>query len=311
MACDIRPVISSTRTIYVNPYQTPPDCKCTHPPARGPHSIPRSQRCRSHGCCRREVTVYLCPRLCRRMIKYHRYVRVNDHEGNHPVDAFCDSYPRRPRSRSYASKSSHAHWPRLRTFDREPDFHAVESADLRFAISELLDIGGILLHAEDELEKARLRIERERARHRSSHGDACERVLQEWECSWTRRVTEMEKDRDDLKLSTEVLADCWVKYVGLLRRYESLGQRRVGGIVEEDGRRRRKSREARSADEESRPWRFARRESWGRTGSGQACSQERERKRQHTVPDVGEVDRRRRGSRGSAVGEERRRWWGI
>ncbi|KXH68095.1 hypothetical protein CSAL01_06275 [Colletotrichum salicis] len=139
---------------------------------------------------------------------------------------------------SYYPYNSPPRWRTIRIFDRNPDFHALESADLRFAISELVDIGGILLHADSELEKAHLRLDRERRRHDASHGRSCERQR---ECAWTRRIVEMALEADDIKFSSEVLADCWVKYVGLLRKYEGLGQRRVSGLIEDRGRWRRRA----------------------------------------------------------------------
>ncbi|KAF4896246.1 putative rhamnogalacturonate lyase C, partial [Colletotrichum viniferum] len=105
---------------------------------------------------------------------------------------------------------SHTPWRRLPTFDRDADFKTAESGDFKFAISELLDIGRILLHAEAELEKGRQRIERERRRHAASHGGACGKVLDAWECGWTRLIALMGAEADDLKLSAEILADCWV-----------------------------------------------------------------------------------------------------
>ncbi|KAJ0159323.1 hypothetical protein CTA2_9917, partial [Colletotrichum tanaceti] len=237
MSCDVRPVITSTKTLYANPYETPPSCPCTTPPSFTPyfrshhHLTSSSRRCPSHGCCSLDVETYRCSHQCPRPIDYHRYVCNHDTEFQRPSSSrsrrrsvsrprTSDSYSNRHPSKAPSDPfqdPAHTPWRSLRTFDRKPDFYAAESSDFRFAISELLDIGRILLHAKSELEKAGLRIERERTRHRRSHGAACERVLREWECSRTRRIEEMVVDMDDLKLSTEVLADCWVKYVGLLR----------------------------------------------------------------------------------------------
>ncbi|OHW98029.1 hypothetical protein CSPAE12_03402 [Colletotrichum incanum] len=278
MSCDVRPVITSTKTLYINPYETPSTCSCIPYSRNQHHSTHFSKRCSSHGCCSLDVAIRRCKRQCQKPMKYHRYVCSHDAESRrassshsrHQSGSPSCSYPySSPHPSQTASKPfaapTRTPWRSLRTFDRNPDFHAVESSDFRFAVSELLDIGRILLHAESELNKARLRIERERAWHRSSHGAACERVLLEWECSWTRRIGEMVVEADDLKLSSEILTDCWVKYVGLLRKYELLGQRRVGGIVEDRGRRKHWS-EGGSADtrkdEEARPWRYVRRESW-------------------------------------------------
>ncbi|WYZ35819.1 hypothetical protein EsH8_X_000466 [Colletotrichum jinshuiense] len=300
MACDVRPVISSTKTLYANPYDAPPNCDCV------PRARPRSARCPSHGCCRLDVAVYRCPRRCRQPTNYHKYVCARDEPRGEPPS----SPHRRPHSsprRASTPGPPRAPWRRLRTFDRAPDFHAAESADFRFALAELVDIGRILVHAEAELDKAARRAERERARHRGVHGGACERVLREWECGWARRIAEMATGADDLRLSAEVLADCWVKYVGLLRGYEGAGQRRVGGIVEDRGRRR----------DASRPWRLFRRESWERGGGGRegrregerGRERERERERRRSDRSSRDTGERRRSRRGSPDAERGRSWW--
>ncbi|GKT49508.1 uncharacterized protein ColSpa_09689 [Colletotrichum spaethianum] len=338
MSCDVRPVITSTTTLYVNPYETPPSCPCT--PSSHSHrtSISSSRRCPSHGCCSLDVTTYRCARQCRKLTKYHRYVCTYDSEpqrlpahshrqsGSH-FHSYPYSSPHPSRANPTPFATPHrAPWRTLRTFDRNPDFCAVESSDFHFAVSELLDIGRVLLHAESELEKARLRVERERARHRSAHGAACERVLQEWECGWTRRIGDMVVETDDLKLSIEVLADCWVKYVGLLRKYELLGQRRVGGIVEDRGQGKYRgdgSSGEVGRDEDARPWRYARRESWdrkydgreGRQGKVQTHKREcgpeqvRRRERRQSVRFHDEVNRRRKSHHGSSDGKRQRSWW--
>ncbi|KAJ4994648.1 hypothetical protein K4K48_012322, partial [Colletotrichum sp. SAR 10_66] len=133
---------------------------------------------------------------------------------------FVDEFTGRSYSRPPTPIPSHTPWRRLPTFDRDADFQTAESGDFKFAISELLDIGRILLHAEAELEKGRQRIERERRRHAASHGGACGKVLDAWECGWTRRIALMGAEADDLKLSTEILADCWVKSPDLSRAIE-------------------------------------------------------------------------------------------
>ncbi|TID06854.1 hypothetical protein CH35J_000805 [Colletotrichum higginsianum] len=339
MSCDVRPVITSTKTLYANPYEATPSCPC-NPSSRGHHHLTSSSRlCPSHGCCSLDVAIYRCPRKCRRPTDYHRYVCKHDPEPQSPSSSRSRrrsvsrsrssySYPNRHPSKApsdHFKDTVHMPWRSLRTFDRKPDFHAAESSDFRFAVSELLDIGRILLHAESELEKAGLRIKRERTRHQRSHGAACERVLREWECSWTRRIEEMVVDIDDLKLSTEVLADCWIKYVGLLRKYELLGQRRVGGIVEGRGRRRRRSEnsseEARK-NETDKPWRYFRRESWDRVdrrrggrpkvtrGHERGAEHEpvRRRERRQSVRFVDEVERQR-NRRGPSDDKGHRSWW--
>ncbi|KAK1991165.1 hypothetical protein LX36DRAFT_685643 [Colletotrichum falcatum] len=340
MSCDVRPVITSTKTLYVNPYETAPTCPC--PPARG-------RRCPSHGCCALDVAVHRCARRCRDPTEYNRYVRAAAPSSpvSPPRRPSPPSRPRRrgafphssphpsnpPSSRSASDPFATPHpWRRLRTFDRDPDFCAVESRDFRFALSELLDIGRVLLHADSELDKAHLRIDRERARHRAAHGPAaaCERALREWweECGWARRVAEMVAGADDLALSAEVLADCWARYVGLLRRYEDLGQRRVGGIVEDRGGRGPKRHrgetgggreEARRDDEEAGPWRYVRRESWERDNGGgdghreemgargERCRPEPVRRRRSVRFDD-EFEPRRR-SRDGSLDDRRHRSW--
>ncbi|KZL71661.1 hypothetical protein CT0861_07370 [Colletotrichum tofieldiae] len=339
MSCDVRPVITSTKTLYINPYEVPSTCTCA-PYSRSQHySTHSSNRCPSHGCCSLDIAIYRCARQCRKLTKYHRYVCNHDAESQRPSPSCLR---RQPGSHSYSYPYSSPHpckpasnpfkaptrtpWRSLRTFDRNPDFRAVESSDFRFAVSELLDIGRILLHAESELDKARLRIERERAQHRSSHGAACERVLREWECSWTRRIGEMVVEADDLKLSSEVLADCWVKYVGLLRKYELLGHRRVGGIIEDRGRRKHRSEDSSRdvrKDEEAKPWRYIRRESWDRKDRGregrreEVCDREggcqreprRRRERRRSVRFEDEVERRQTIHQGSSDGKRHRSWW--
>ncbi|GKT93926.1 LOW QUALITY PROTEIN: hypothetical protein Ct61P_11776 [Colletotrichum tofieldiae] len=197
MSCDVRPVITSTKTLYINPYEVPSTCTCA------PYS--RSQHYSTHSSNR-------CPRTAA-AASTSPSTAPGSHSYSYP---YSSPHPCKPASNPFKAPTR-TPWRSLRTFDRNPDFRAVESSDFRFAVSELLDIGRILLHAESELDKARLRIERERAQHRSSHGAACERVLREWECSWTRRIGEMVVEADDLKLSSEVLADCWVKPVEEVR----------------------------------------------------------------------------------------------
>ncbi|KAK2049518.1 hypothetical protein LZ31DRAFT_562647 [Colletotrichum somersetense] len=355
MSCDIRPVITSTKTLYVNPYEPPPTCPCAGPSPSPSSSAAgdggrwrplaaSSERCPSHGCCTLDVAVHRCARRCRNPTKYNRYLR-----GASPFASYRDpsSYTQRRRRPSYPHSSPHpskplppndpfetrqpscaSPWRRLRTFDRDPDFRAVESCVFRLALAELLEIGRVLLHAEAEIDKARLRAERERVRHRAAHGAACERVLREWECGWTRRIAEMVVGADDLALSAEVLADCWVRYVGLLRRYEELGQRRVGGIVEDGGGRGSRrggkdgGREDARLDEEARPWRYVRRESWDlkeRDGEGrreevcarEGCCQPEPGRRRHSVRFDDEVEPRRKSKDGSPTGKRHRRWWGF
>ncbi|KAL0933946.1 uncharacterized protein CTRU02_210745 [Colletotrichum truncatum] len=264
MICDIRPTISSTQTDYLNPYETPPICPC---------SIPIAHSCPSHGCCSLSSTLYRCARQCRKPMHYHKYINASKSRRQSPT------------------------WRRIRVFDRNPDFRTVESAEFRFAVSELLDIGRIILHAERELVKGRLRVEREQRRHERAHG-ACARVLNDWECAWRRRIRRIKAEVDNLKLCTEVLGECWVKYVGLLRRYERLGQRRVSGIVEDRERRRHRSGDV-GQNQESRPWRNVRRESWD-------AGQERRDSREMNGSEE------RRGGRQDVEGAERRRsWWRI
>ncbi|KAK1988171.1 hypothetical protein LZ30DRAFT_777029 [Colletotrichum cereale] len=337
MSCDVRPVITSTKTLYVNPYETPPACSCPQAPRSRRHTLSPSDRCLSHGCCTLDVAVHRCARRCRNHRKYNRYVHAPSASLRHPSGTHHSRQPSPSRSRAYPHSSPHPSrplpadpfassqtWRRLRTFDRDPDFRAVESRDFRFALTELLDIGRVLLHAEAELDKARLRIERERARHCDAHGAACERVLREWECGWARSVREMVVGADDLALSAEVLADCWVRYVGLLRMYEGLGQRRVSGIVEDRGRGRKHrgetdSREAQT-DKEARPWRYIRRESWDRkdrngegrredTRSREGRYQPETVRRRHSVRFEDEAQPRRKSQDGSSDGKRHRSWW--
>ncbi|KAK1954579.1 hypothetical protein LY78DRAFT_708194 [Colletotrichum sublineola] len=346
MSCDVRPVITSTKNLYVNPYDTPPSCPCAPlPPSPSPRGRRHhtSDRCTSHGCCTLDVAIHRCARRCRNPTKYNRYLRAScvpayPYSSPHPSKPLPPDFPFKTRANPRAPS-----WRRLRIFDRAPDFCAVESRAFRLALAELLDIGRVLPHAEAELEKARLRIERERARHRDAHGAACETrvfLLRGWEeeeeeeeepcCGWTRRVADMDVGADDLALSTEVLADCWGRYVGLLRRYEELGQRRVGGIVEDRGRRRgsrpwggENDRQETLRDEEARPWRYVRRESWdredrnreGHREEGRArevwCQPEPVVSRRHSVRFEDEVVPRRRKSQDGSPdnGKRHRSWW--
>ncbi|TEA11503.1 hypothetical protein C8034_v007410 [Colletotrichum sidae] len=259
MVCDIRPAISSTKTHYLDPYETPPTCPCPQR-SRSP-----SKRCPSHGCCRLSSVLYLCPKDCRRPLNYHRY-----------IDATEDASSRS--SRRWSRSQPRARWRDLRILDSNPNFQTRESSDFRFAVTELRDIGRILLHAEVELDKARSRVERERARHRRSHGSSCERMLDTRECGWTRRVANMVAETDDLKFSIELLAECWVKYVGLLRKYENMGQRRVSGIVEDRGLSGRDwDRKSRKGTEKA--WRHVRWEDWAR-GADDVRDREMEKKRE-------------------------------
>ncbi|OHE91293.1 hypothetical protein CORC01_13408 [Colletotrichum orchidophilum] len=308
MSCDIRPTITSIKTLYINPYQTPPRCPCKHPSPPNNHSSSRhpfssstpsnSRPCASHGCCSLNIILYRCPAYCRQPTEYHNY--MEDKHQRHPSS----------RSRPYSSYSySYTHeqiyvyasplppssppppaqrprWRTIRVFDRDPDFHALESPDLRFGISELVDIGRILIHAFPELDKARLRRDRERRRHDAAHGTRCERGSRggwERECSWTRRIAEMALEVDNLKLSMEILDDCWEKYIALLRKYEGLGQRRVSGLVEDRGRRRRRNVgvEVEAEEEErpvkkERPLTYVSQESWVRKKRGGAVKKDRD-----------------------------------
>lgn len=292
MSCDIRPTITSTATLYINPYQTPPRCPCrpssTPSYYRSSSSTPANSRpCPSHACCSLNLILYRCPAYCRHPTDYHQYTEVysstKEYQYHYPQPtsraAYSYSYSYTndhtyPSSSHYpcTTPSSRPRWRTLRIFDRNPDFHALESPDLRFAISELVDIGGILLHAETELEKARLRLDRERRRHDAAHGRSCERQHQrqrQQRCPWTRRIAEMALEADDIKFSSEVLAGCWVKYVGLLRKYEGLGQRRVSGLIEDRGSRQRQRSRADVEVEvprldKGKPFRYVSRESWVR-----------------------------------------------
>ncbi|KAK1675502.1 hypothetical protein BDP55DRAFT_533421, partial [Colletotrichum godetiae] len=282
MSCDIRPTITSTATLYINPYQQPPRCPCRPSSSSSYHrsssSTPSNARpCPSHACCSLNLILYRCPAYCRQPIDYHQYTECTM-QNHYPVHTSRTAY-----SYSYSYTNDHTYpysshypstspprWRTIRIFDRNPDFHALESADFRFAISELVDIGGILLHADSEFEKARLRRDHERRRHDTSHGRSCERQR---ECAWTQRIAEMALEADDIEFSSEVLADCWVKYVGLLRKYEGLGQRRVSGLIEDRGRGRRKATgESRGVEVEvevpradkGKPFRYVSRETWVR-----------------------------------------------
>ncbi|KAK1624705.1 hypothetical protein BDP81DRAFT_329536 [Colletotrichum phormii] len=320
MSCDIRPTITSTATLYINPYQQPPRCPCRPSSSssssyhRSSSSTPSNARpCPSHACCSLNLILYRCPAYCRQPTDYHQYTESSTTRQYH----YPQHTSRAAYSYSYSCTNDHTYpysshypytspprWRTIRIFDRNPDFHALESADLRFAISELVDIGGILLHADSELEKARLRLDRERRRHDASHGRSCERQR---ECAWTQRITEMALEADDIKFSSEVLADCWVKYVGLLRKYEGLGQRRVSGLIEDRGRwRRRAAGESRGIEVEvevprvdkGKPFRYVSRESWvrgkrvpegERKGDRECC---REYKKGYSRPEAN-TDRRR------------------
>ncbi|KAF5484404.1 hypothetical protein CGCS363_v014639 [Colletotrichum siamense] len=336
LSCDVRPIISSTKTHYVNPYETPASCACPLPRSSSSHA----GRCPSHGCCSLSSTLHRCRRSCRRPTHYHRYVC------DHPPPSSSSSSRRHSYSYSRPPTPipSHNPWRRLPTFDRDADFQTAESGDFKFAMSELLDIGRILLHAEAELEKGRQRIERERRRHAASHGGACGKVLDAWECGWTRRIALMGAEADDLKLSTEILADCWVKYVGLLRKYERMGQRRVSGILEEpaateertskrpsdrgseqttryrsedrprtQGRHRSEVRfasgeyrhgEDRIQVEEERPRRHSRRGSWGGEDRSRDRAWDREKESRHVARD-NVVDDRRSRPKTYVVGDRR------
>ncbi|KAK1515948.1 uncharacterized protein CCOS01_13146 [Colletotrichum costaricense] len=320
MSCDIRPTITSTATLYINPYQTPPRCPCRSSSSspnysssyyHGSSTPSNSRPCPSHACCSLNLILYRCPAYCRQPTDYHQYAESS-------TTAQHSYYPqhtsRTANSYSYSYTNDHTYsysphypytsprprWRTIRVFDRTPDFHALESADLRFAISELVDIGGILLHAESELEKARLRADRERRRHDAAHGRSCERQRgQQRECDWTRRIAEMALEADDIKFSSEVLADCWVKYVGLLRKYESLGQRRVSGLIEDRGHRRlRRSGVEVEVEvprlDKGKPFRYVSRESWTREkrvpeGDRECC---REYKKGHGRPEANTGRRR-------------------
>ncbi|KAF5714305.1 hypothetical protein FMUND_7485 [Fusarium mundagurra] len=215
MRCDARPVISVGSKVYTDPFACPLPCSC------GPeHFVPSYLRCEDHGCCMKKVRMEWCPHVadCNEVFEIHRYVQSYRRPRNiwGPINMLGDSSDSLwslPMIQEEQEAWSHA--PDLEDClftGKMPHLTAVPPP-FRMAVDNLSNIGYLIVDTQKQLDAVHKDADARRTMHNTFHGQACSRVLNEWECPLQRSVVAAEQIEEqtlkNLVKQREIFNTCW------------------------------------------------------------------------------------------------------
>ncbi|KAJ4254366.1 hypothetical protein NW762_009960 [Fusarium torreyae] len=179
MSCDTRSIISDGTTLYADPFAEPISCGC-----HAEHSIRPWLQCETHGCCMKKTKMEWCPEIdsCSEVIELHRYVQA------------------RRRLRNIWGASRGSVWSLPIVPSKDEDWRYVRELDdclfaagmpyttasepvFSEALHNLVCAGRLIVDTQAQLNGLYNCIDKKREMHDYFHGEACERVLNEWECA--------------------------------------------------------------------------------------------------------------------------------
>ncbi|SPJ71628.1 uncharacterized protein FTOL_01356 [Fusarium torulosum] len=217
MRCDVRPIISDGETLYIDPFADPISCGCFNE-----HSARPWLQCDTHGCCMTYSKMEWCPKVhsCNDVIELHRYGQARRQTRNiwasHPASKW--SIPMPP--------SELENWRGVHSLEdclfmgNMPDM-ATSPPVLNTAIFNLVSAGRLLISTQATLGKLLKDIDVRKAMHDACHGEACERVLNEWECVSRRPIETAKALAEQMeKVVTkqrELFDGCWTLIELILR----------------------------------------------------------------------------------------------
>ncbi|KAF5000751.1 hypothetical protein FGRMN_1519 [Fusarium graminum] len=184
MRCDVRPVISDGENRYIDPFAEPISCACF-----GEHSVRPWLQCDTHGCCMKCSEMEWCPEVhsCNDVIELHRYGQARRQTRNiwGPAVGSMWNLPMRP-----IQPESWQHIQNLEDclFMGGMPYMTAFSPILNTAVINLVGAGRLILSNKSMLDDLQNSIDARKAMHDASHGEACERVLNEWECVSRRPI---------------------------------------------------------------------------------------------------------------------------
>ncbi|KAG5797522.1 hypothetical protein H9Q69_003460 [Fusarium xylarioides] len=215
MRCDARPVISDGSKYYTDSFANPLPCRC------GPeHFVPSYLRCEDHGCCMKKVRMVWCPHVadCNVVYEVHRYVQSYRRPRNiwGPINMHGDS--------SDSLWSLPMIQEKQETWNHVPDLEkclftgkmphlTAVPPPFCLAVVNLLNIGRLLVQTKVRLHEVSIDAAVRRTMHTTFHGEACSRVLNEWECplqGHTVTAEELvEQTLQGLVKQWEIFNTCW------------------------------------------------------------------------------------------------------
>ncbi|KAF4427419.1 hypothetical protein F53441_14081 [Fusarium austroafricanum] len=180
MRCDVRPVISDGDNLYTDPFAEPISCNCPSSPF-----IRLRLACKEHGCCMQTSKKQLCSDLdaCNTAFEVHHYVQAQRRQPRNIWGPYSSSFWSIP-----VAPEQQKPWVKIRNledclFMQEMPHLTTISDAFEDAIQNLIATGRRINSTQEVLDKLRTDIAIRRAMHIASHGEACERVLNEWECA--------------------------------------------------------------------------------------------------------------------------------
>ncbi|KAI1019766.1 hypothetical protein LB504_009563 [Fusarium proliferatum] len=215
MRCDARPVISDGTKVYTDPFAYPLPCSC------GPeHFVSSYLRCEDHGCCMKKVSMDWCPHVsdCNEVYEVHRYVQSHRRPRNiwGPINMLGDSFNSLWSLPMIQEKqNTWDHVPDLENClftGKMPHLTAVPPPFCK-AVENLTNTGRLIVQTQDQLGALRNEAAVRRTMHDTFHGEACSRVLNEWECPLQGPIATAELlDKQMVKnlvKQQEIFNTCW------------------------------------------------------------------------------------------------------
>ncbi|RBQ64834.1 hypothetical protein FVER53590_02320 [Fusarium verticillioides] len=222
MHCDARPVISDGSKVYTDPFASPLPCSC------GPeHFVPSYLRCEDHGCCMKKVRMNWCPHVadCNEVYEVHRYVQSYRQPRNiwGPSDTHGDSFDSLwSLPMMQEKKKTWKYAPNLEKClftGKIPHLTAVPPPFCK-AVENLANIGRLIVQTQAQLGALRNNAAVGRIWHDYFHGEACSRVLNEWECPQQGPIVDaellVEEKAKDLVKQKEIFNTCWTFIQGMV-----------------------------------------------------------------------------------------------
>ena len=229
LRCDTRPVLSDGENLLIDPYGPPRRCRC-----RTDRHMRPQYRCSDHGCCYISSRRYTCPANCRTSTLYHVYIQRNTNPGVH----FHRS-TREPEWRDLPIFDGNI-FPIASTSASESGRHSregghtcpSESVEFRLARDQILEVGRILDHGLQEIDKARFEEQRLTHRHYEEHGSRCGRYSRTRDCTWRERIRNSQEHGDNIQTAVQGFRQLWRRWKVYLRNLERGGDRRLSGLEE-------------------------------------------------------------------------------
>ncbi|KAF5004320.1 hypothetical protein FDECE_9168 [Fusarium decemcellulare] len=187
LCCDVQPVMSDGVDLCVDPFAPPHQCRCF------PNETIRPWlRCESHGCCMQTAKMVWCPDVedCAEVVEMHRYHKAQ----SQPRCIWANELTNKFGFDLLDKIFSDPDWRQIPVLDELlfPDngLPPLTSLAPQFlnALENLTTVGRLIADTQSSLLELEEDVKDRRTRHDVFHGEACERVLNEWECSFLRRI---------------------------------------------------------------------------------------------------------------------------